>query len=111
MGTFVITKKTTGDYHFDLKAANGQTILTSQNYTSRASCENGLESVSINAENDENFERHETEGGKFYFKLKAANGQVIGDSELYESEAGMENGIASVRVNAPEAKIVDHTMV
>lgn len=107
MGKFVITKRTTGDYHFDLKAANGQTILSSQGYTTKASCENGLESVSVNSMSDNSFERHETEGGKFYFKLKAANGQIIGTSELYESEAGMENGIASVRVNAPEAIVED----
>lgn len=107
MGKFVITKKISGQYHFDLKAANGETILTSQNYTSKANCENGMDSVAVNSLNDSSFERIETEGGKFYFNLKAANGEIIGTSELYPSKAGMEKGIALVRVNAQEAVVED----
>jgi uncharacterized protein YegP (UPF0339 family) len=41
------------------------------------------------------------------FNLKATNGQVIGTSELYESIAARENGIESVKKNAPDAEIVE----
>jgi uncharacterized protein YegP (UPF0339 family) len=41
--------------------------------------------------------------------LKAGNGQVIGQSEMYSSEASRDNGIASVMKNAPEAEVVDET--
>ncbi|WP_210319867.1 YegP family protein [Camelimonas fluminis] len=41
------------------------------------------------------------------FNLKAANGQVIGVSESYESAASREKGIESVKKNAPLAPIVD----
>ena len=41
------------------------------------------------------------------FNLKASNGQVIGTSEMYESTSGMENGITSVRNNAPNASVVE----
>ena len=39
------------------------------------------------------------------FDLKATNGQVIATSEGYTTKAACENGIASVRKNAPEAEV------
>lgn len=39
-------------------------------------------------------------GGKYRFRLKASNGQVIASSEAYESKASAETGIASVQANA-----------
>ena len=39
------------------------------------------------------------------FNLKAGNGEVIGTSEVYNSRASLENGIASVKKNAPEAPV------
>jgi uncharacterized protein YegP (UPF0339 family) len=67
---------------------------------------NGVASVQKNAAVDARFERKESKG-KFMFNLKATNGQVIGTSERYETEKSMENGIESVRKNAPGAKIED----
>jgi uncharacterized protein len=66
---------------------------------------NGIESVRENSQLDDRYERKTSANGKDYFNLKAANGQVIGNSELYESTAGMENGIASVTKNAPVAEV------
>lgn len=43
--------------------------------------------------------------GEFQFNLKAGNNQIIGSSEMYESAAGMENGIESVKKNAPDATV------
>jgi uncharacterized protein len=105
MGKFVISTRTNGDFQFNLKADNGQVILTSQGYTTRAACENGIESVRTNATDDARYERNRSANGKDYFNLKAANGQVIGTSEMYESTAAMENGIASVTKNAPDATV------
>ncbi len=48
--------------------------------------------------------------GEFQFNLKAANGQIIGTSEMYESEAGRSNGIKSIQENAPDASIDDTTV-
>ena len=47
---------------------------------------------------------------KLYFNLKATNGQVIGVSEMYESESGRDNGIESVKKNAAEASVKDQTV-
>ncbi|MFN3753971.1 YegP family protein [Flavobacterium sp.] len=107
MGKFVITKRTNGDFQFNLKAGNGQVILTSQGYSTKASCENGVESVKKNAPDDARYERKTSSNGKDYFNLTASNGQIIGSSEMYESTAARENGIESVKKNAPEADVED----
>lgn len=109
MGKFEITTRKNGDYQFNLKAGNGQVILSSQGYNAKAGSENGIESVKKNAIDDNRYDRLESSNGKPYFNLKASNGQVIGSSEMYESVASMENGIESVKKNAPDATIADLT--
>ena len=108
-GKFEIYKDKAGEFRFRLKAGNGQVILASEGYKAKASCENGIESVRKNSQNDGRFERKESKSGKPMFNLKASNGQVIGTSEMYESNSACENGIASVAKNAPDAKVDDQT--
>jgi len=104
MGKFIISVRTNGEYQFNLVAGNGQKILSSEGYSSKAACENGIASVRKNAQDSTNFERKTASNGKFFFNLKAGNGQVIGTSQMYEGQDGMENGIASVTTNAPGAE-------
>ncbi len=92
MGKFVITKRKNDDYQFVLKAGNGQVILASQGYKSKKSCENGIESVRKNAQDENRFEKKVSTNGKPFFSLNATNGQIIGGSEMYESEAARDNG-------------------
>lgn len=105
MGSFLITKRANGEFQFVLKAGNGQVILASESYTTRAACDNGIESVRKNSQDDARFDRLESKNGKPYFNLKATNGQTIGTSELYESTAARENGVESVKKNAPDADV------
>lgn len=107
MGKFVITKRTNGEFQFNLKAGNGQTILTSEGYTTKAACLNGVQSVKTNSQDDSRFDRRESSNGKHYFNLRASNGQIIGSSEMYESISSRENGIESVKKNAPDSIIDD----
>lgn len=107
MGKFVITKRANGEFQFNLKAGNGQTILTSEGYSTKAACLNGIESVKTNSQDDSRFDKKESASGKPYFNLKASNGQIIGASEMYESVAARDNGIASVKTNAPDASTDD----
>ena len=108
-GKFEIYTDKAGETRFRLKASNGQVILASEGYKQKASALNGVESVRKNAADDGRFERAKTKDGKWRFNLRAMNGQVIGTSESYESEAARENGIASVGKNAPDAKLEDLT--
>ena len=109
MGKFVVSTRENGEFQFSLKAGNGQEILGSEGYTTKAACMNGIESVKKNAQNEARFEKLTAKNGKLYFNLKATNGQIIGTSEMYESEASRSNGIASVMKNAPEANTDDQT--
>ena len=107
MGKFeVFTSPKDGKHYFRLKAGNGQVILTSQGYAGKSGCENGIASVKSNCGNDDLFDRKEAKNGKFHFNLLAKNKQIIGSSQMYAEKAGMENGIASVKKNAPDAPIV-----
>lgn len=107
MGKFVISKRNNGEFQFNLKADNGQVILTSEGYSSKASCENGISSVKTNSQDDSKFDKKTSSNGKPYFNLKASNGQIIGTSEMYESTSGRDNGISSVKSNAPSASTED----
>ncbi|WP_395053277.1 YegP family protein [Flavobacterium sp.] len=105
MGKFVISTRKNGEFQFNLKAGNGQTILGSEGYKTKAACENGIESVRKNSQDEGRFDKLEAKSGQPYFNLKAGNGQVIGNSEMYESVASRDNGIASVMKNAPDATV------
>ena len=108
-GKFTIKKSTNGKFLFNLVAGNGQVILTSEMYETRAAAQNGIKSVKTNSKQDARFERRESKKGQPYFVLKAKNGLEIGRSQMYKSADGMENGIKSVAKNAPTASIVDST--
>ena len=113
-------RKTASGYKFDLLAANGQVILTSEVYASRAAARKGAASVRLispgapmenqteepaQIQPNPKFELYQDKAGQFRFRLKARNGKIVGVSEGYSNKAGCLNGIESVRNNAPEAQI------
>jgi uncharacterized protein YegP (UPF0339 family) len=106
---FEITKAKDGEFHFHLKASNGDIILTSQMYAAKSSAKNGIASVKKNAADDNRYERKETHNGHHMFNVRAANHEVIGTSQGYVSHESREKGIASVKKNAAEAAIHDLT--
>ncbi len=108
-GKFEIKQGNSGKFTFNLKSGNGQVILTSQPYEAKPSALNGIESVRKNAQDDARFERKVATDGSPFFVLTATNGQTIGKSQMYSGESAMENGIASVKTNAPDAAIADTT--
>ena len=120
MGKFVVKETATG-FKFDLKAGNGETIATSEVYTTKAACLKGVDSVKANCigeiedqtveivevKKHPKFEMYTDKAGEFRFRLKATNGQIIATSEGYKAKSSCENGIASVKKNAPEAAVVE----
>jgi uncharacterized protein YegP (UPF0339 family) len=108
-GKFVLKKGSSGQFTFNLKAGNNQTILTSESYADKRGAMAGIDSVKKNSGNDANYERKTSSRQEPYFVLKSANGQVIGRSEMYSSTSAMENGIASVKTNGSTADIDDQT--
>ena len=107
MAKFEIYTDNKEEFRFRLKANNGQPILASEGYKAKNSCLNGVESVKKNSEDDTKFERLEAKNGKFYFNIKATNGQIIGTSQMYTSTKGRENGITSVKKNATRAETIE----
>lgn len=105
MGKFKVSVRKNGEFQFNLQASNGQTILTSEGYASKSACHNGIASVRKNAPDDARYERKAAANGKHHFNLTSTNGQVIGSSQMYASQSGMEAGIASVKSNAPDAEV------
>jgi uncharacterized protein YegP (UPF0339 family) len=110
MGKFIITKRKNEEYQFNLEAANGQIILTSEGYTTKANCKNGIDSVKNNAPTDSRYERKIATNDKYYFNLKAANGEIIGTSQMYTTIYSRENGISAVKENAPNASTIDEAI-
>ena len=119
MGKFVVKATKTG-FVFNLKAGNGETIATSEVYSTEAACLKGVESVRKNAADakledqtvaevaavtNPKFEMYTDKAGEFRFRLKARNGEVIAASEGYKAKASCLNGIDSVRRNAPDAAV------
>lgn len=108
MGSYQLKKSGT-QYMFNLKATNGQVILTSERYTTKAAALNGIASVKANSPIDARYNRLTSTNAKPYFTLKGANGAVIGRSEMYSSTTARETGIASVKANGPKSAIDDQT--
>lgn len=107
MGKFVVSVRKNGEFQFNLLATNGQVILSSEGYTTKTACLNGIESVKKNAPVEARYEIKEAKNGKPFFNLKATNGQTIGSSQMYASERTMKAGIASVMRNAPDAPVIE----
>lgn len=120
MRKFVVKESKAG-IRFNLVASNGEPIAASQVYKTVSGCKNGIASVQKNApvasvedqtvegfavEKNPKFEIYTDKAGEFRFRLKATNGQIIAVSEGYKTLKNCQNGIASVKKNAPDAKIV-----
>ena len=106
---FELYKDKGGEYRWRPKATNGAIMATpGQGYKALADAKSNIESVKKSATDDKmKYEVYEDAKKEHRWRLKAANGQVIGHSEMYSSTASMEGGIASVKKNAPIATVVD----
>ena len=96
-------------YYFRLKAPNGEKILASEAYTTKANCQNGIQSVRAHAPHESYYKRLTSTNYLYYFTLNASNGQVIGTSETYTTTQARDAGITAVKAYAPTAPIVDLT--
>ena len=108
-GRFEIRERMNGEFQFNLKAGNGQTILSSEGYASKDGCRSGIDSVRAASPLPERYLRLTARDGSPYFNLVADNGEIIGSSEMYSSLAARDKGIESVLMNAPSALVRDTT--
>lgn len=106
-GYYELKKTEAGKFHFTLNAGNHEVILSSQLYAEKDNAEKGIDSTRANGPHEARYERKLSAKGEPYFQLKAPNGQIIGTSEMYGSEASRDNGIHSVMSNSPTITVKD----
>ena len=120
MGRFVIKPALSG-VRFDLQAANYETIASSGSYSGEAACRLAIDDMikcaaqaAVEDRTKENctvrknpkFEVYQDGAGRFRFRLRAKNGEVIAVSEGYKAKASCLNGVKSVVRNSAAAEVV-----
>lgn len=109
MEKFVISKRITGEYQFNLKTGNEEILLTGDGFSSKSNCRHVIETVQQHAAEEDKYDRRTSTNGQYFFTLESANGQTIAVSKMYETEAGRNKGITFVKSLAPKAIIYDST--
>jgi uncharacterized protein YegP (UPF0339 family) len=112
---YEVSQAQNGDWYFNLKATNGQTIGTSELYASKSNAERGASTVRAlvklantqlaktqAAPRVEQFEIFKGEDGKTYFRLRAANGEIMLGSQGYTTKQSAKKGIESVLYNGSD---------
>lgn len=107
MATFELSKTEAGQFNFSLRGEDEKVLLRSEQYTSKSSAQNGIESVRKNAAEEKRYELKESSNGKFYFNLKAVNGQIIGTSPMFASEEIRAQALAQLKSHAATAGVME----
>lgn len=121
IGRFIIKKLSSGDYSFELRAGNGESIAQiTQTFPTVESCENIIDSIRRNAAAGiedmtlqkkkaipyPKFEIYKDNTGEFFFRLKSITGEIIATSESYTTKSACIKGIRSIGKNAPDCETV-----
>lgn len=96
-------------FMWNLKAPNGEIILTSERYHSKEGAKNGIASCKVNSALNSRYERKTSSANQAYFVLRGGNNEVIGTSEMYSSASARDGGIEACKANGPTATTIDHT--
>ncbi|CAH1002582.1 hypothetical protein LEM8419_03456 [Neolewinella maritima] len=100
-------KGTDSQHYFTLHSrGNGEPILRSEGYTTKASRDNGIDSVRRHSPFDSYYRKYGSGYGNYWFNLVAANNEVIGTSETYSTVQARETGIAAVKRDGATAQVV-----
>jgi uncharacterized protein len=109
MAGYYELKPSGSQFMWNLKAANGETILTSERYYTKESAKSGIASCKANSALDSRYERKTSSANQPYFVLRGGNNEVIGTSEMYSSVFARDQGIAACKANGPTATTIDRT--
>ena len=105
MATFQVKINDHDEYYFNLVSDQEDLILRSESYSTKSACLHGIESVQSNADDEDRYERMVAEDGQFYFNLKGKNGEIIGNSNLYDTETLGDQAIENLKVLATACEI------
>ena len=107
MGIFIVKKEKDGHYYVTLKVKGGNIMLNSIRHSSKSVCKDGIEIIRASATDNLKYEYKKTYDGKFYFRLKSVHGEVLGNSNIFETAEHRNVGIETVRRIAPFASVTD----
>jgi hypothetical protein len=104
---FQVSESSDGRYHFNLHAANGEIVLSSQSYSTEASAFNGTFSVADSGLDIDNYDINQTSSANgYYFNLKASNGKIIGTSEVYSTKSNAKRAAESITELLPKVELL-----
>lgn len=104
--TFEIFEGQEGGWFFRLKSSDGEQILASQPYSTKADAEQGVASVRVNASVHAHYDRRQTPTG-FWFVINSATHRIIGRSATYPTAAARDAGMLLVKTDAVGATVDD----
>lgn len=108
-GYYELVRVPSGQYQFQLKTDKGELILCSERYASKASAENGILSVQLNAACPEQYEHKQNSPQECYFVLKSKSLKVIASSQGYPSNSALQIAVNAAMLCGCTGKIVDLT--
>lgn len=103
---FTTLEGSNGLYYFNLKADNGEIVLQSQAYSSEAAAMNATFAVVEAGVLKGSYDVNKAKDGQYYFNLKAANGEIIGTSEMYTTKSNANRGVNAVIKLLPNVNIL-----
>ncbi|MAU26108.1 MAG: hypothetical protein CMH48_03110 [Muricauda sp.] len=84
-------------HRFQIKSASGGVLLKSNPFANGQDVKNAVAEIKKTTASHLLFERRTNHDGKFFFKVRLQDGTLVGNSQLYDSEAGLENGIKNLK--------------
>ena len=106
----VILKKSEASEPFTFRfMSEDKVLIKSENYKAKKSALNGIESVKTNSQVDKRYELKESKNGKFFFNIKATNGQVVGTSSLFATEDERTEAMELLKNESPDASLTDES--
>lgn len=108
-GTFELRQSSDNQFYFSLKASGGTTLLTGEGHPRKATAQAGIQSVKANAPLDSRYERKTSTDNRYYFTLKAANGEPLGRSLLFGTAKERDAAVEATKSDTPDAQVLDIT--
>ncbi len=93
------------EFYFTLRNGEGKAVITSEGYKQRSSAKNGIESVKKNGAAGNIDLKVGEASGKPFFNVKATNGQVVGKSRVFATEAERDAAVEELKSDVSEATV------
>jgi uncharacterized protein YegP (UPF0339 family) len=96
----------TGEFRFHVLGSDGEVLLSSESYASEAAAYNGALAVQQAGRSRAGYTVKQSAAGSFYFVLQAANGEVIGTSQMFAMREGVDGAIAQLIALLPTIAVL-----